>query len=305
LAELADPTPPVAAIVQAHKEESREPIKFHTGEKLTVDEASLLTIDRPVRVVLCVGPQDAGKTTFIARIGELFRVGASRRLRFAWSKTLCAFERATWLATIASGAGKPDTPRTHRPENDTFLHLCIYLDEQPAAKSEILISDLAGETFPTALASREFCGQQRALARADHIVVFLDCHSIIDSGKRHSERDNALTFLRRVTAVRTDLAPIHLHIILSRWDYVTRSDQREAHESFCDAIEADVTARAGNRFATLRFHRIAARPAGMPPTDDVVRALLEAWIDSEATVPVPPIPRCRRPARDFSAFGIP
>src|SRR5437667_218633 len=49
-----------------------EPYRFHSGEKLTVSEASRLLNDRHARMVLCAGAQWAGKTTFLARLGEMF-----------------------------------------------------------------------------------------------------------------------------------------------------------------------------------------------------------------------------------------
>lgn len=100
-----------------------DPYRFHSGEKLTAAEASRMMSAIPVKMVLCAGPQWAGKTTFLARIGEMFRNGSFSGFRFAGSKTLCAFERVTWLATIASGAGQRDTKRTHRVEKDTFFHV--------------------------------------------------------------------------------------------------------------------------------------------------------------------------------------
>src|SRR6266536_4888663 len=56
-----------------------KPRRFHTGEKLTVPEASRILNDRSVRVVLCAGAQWSGKTTLLARLGEMFRDGSFGR----------------------------------------------------------------------------------------------------------------------------------------------------------------------------------------------------------------------------------
>ena len=119
----ADPTPD--KVTAPTSDTAPAPRRFHTGEKLTVSEASCLLNERPARVVFCAGSRGSGKTTFLARLGEMFRDGSFSRYRFAGSLTLCGFERASWLATFTSGAGRPDTPRTRRVENDTFLHLRI------------------------------------------------------------------------------------------------------------------------------------------------------------------------------------
>lgn len=280
-----------------------QPYRFHSGEKLTVSEASRVMNERAVRMVFCVGAQRAGKTTFLARLGEMFRKGLFRRVRFAGSKTLCAFERATWLATIPSGAVRPDTSRTQRRENDTFLHLRVHPEGEPWSHSDILISDLAGETFPEAVASREFCAAQRALVRADHLVLFLDCDSLVGNAKRHSEFDNALGFLRQVAAVKHDPELLHVHVVFSRWDYVTRHAQRQTHEDFCKLVETKLSERYGNSFASLKFWRIAARPVESPPTDAAIQDLFSAWLETSPTAHAPTVERINHPARDFSAFG--
>jgi hypothetical protein len=277
---------------------------FHSGEKLSVVEASRLLHDRPVRVVLCVGAQDSGKTTFFARLGEMFRDGSFAQFRFATSLTLCAFERATWLATVTSGVGHPKTKRTHRRENDTFLHLGVQQINDPGRDFEVLLSDLAGETFPTAVASRQFCADLCALARADHLCVFLDCAQLTDSAKRHTERDNARAFLQRVIAVKHDPKALRVQILFSRWDYITSHPQRAALEKSCLAIEADFNKRFGASFAELVFKRIAARPDEGRPTNEEIQSLFAHWLDTALFLPTSPAVRNRQPARDFSAFGL-
>src|SRR5258708_3476960 len=155
-------SPVVATLPATDAPSVAESRRFYTGEKLTVLEASRLLNERPAQVVLCVGAQFSGKTTFLARVGEMFRDGSFARYRFGGSLTLCAFERATWRATITSGAAHPDTERTHRRENDTFLHLRVYPAGDSDGRLELLISDLAGETFPTAVASTQFCADLRS-----------------------------------------------------------------------------------------------------------------------------------------------
>lgn len=279
--------------------------RFYTGEKLTISEASQFLNERPARVVLCVGAQWSGKTTFLARVGEMFRDGSFARYRFGGSLTLCAFERATWRATIASGADRPDTIRTHRRENDTFLHLRVYPAADPDGQLELLISDLAGETFPTAVASREFCADLRSLASTDHLVLFLDCANLADHARRHPECDNASAFLHRVSAVKHQPKTLQVQVVFSKWDYITRHSERAAKETFCEATQADFTERFARSFASIEFWRIAARPdGGTPPTNDDIQSLFARWLEAAPHAPTPPAARNRHPARDFCGFGL-
>ena len=289
-------TPPVSP--------APEPYRFHSGEKLTVAEASRIMNDRPVRMILCAGAQWAGKTTFLARIGEMFRDGSFRKFRFAGSKTLCAFERATWRATLPSGAARPETLRSGRREADTFLHLRVYPSGELSSHQDILISDLPGEIFPEAVALRDFCANQRAIARADDLVLFLDCRSLVNMAERHAERDNALRFMGQVAAVKHDFDMLHVHIVFSRWDFVANHPQRQVHEDYCKAIETKFVERYGKLLPPLKFWRIAARPDGLPPTDDEIQSLFCHWL--EAPQPLTEIVTARKhnAARDFSAFGL-
>src|ERR1043166_8386683 len=278
---------------------------FHSGAKITTHECSRMLNEKPARVVFCAGSQESGKTTFLARIGEMFRDGSFSRYRFAGSRTLCGFERATWLATIASGAGRPATKRTRRVENDTFLHLTVHPADEPTNHLELLISDLAGETFPTAVASREFCEGLHSLARADHLVTFMDCARLGDSVSRHAERDNARAFLQRVTSVKHDHEGLHVQVAFSRWDYALRHANPEAQQKYLAEIQEDLQQRFGSSFATLEFLRIAARPDdGIHRTDADIQAMLARWIEMRAPTLKHSAQRCQNPARDFSAFGL-
>lgn len=305
LPENAEPSSAAPIAQTTNATSMTEPRRFHTGEKLTTAEASRFLNGKPARVVLCVGSRRSGKTTFLARIGEMFRNGSFAKYHFAGSLTLCGFERATWLATIASGAGRPDTPRTRRVENDTFLHLCIRPEDDNSRKLDLLISDLAGETFPMAVATKEFCTDLLALGRADHLVVFLDCARLVDSAQRHTECDNARTFLQRAGAVKNQPRSLYVQVVFSRWDYVLRHQERPAQEKFCHATELDFKKRFGDTFAGLEFRRIAARPSdGIEATNGEIQSLFAHWIETPSQQSQPAMARNRQPVRDFSAFGL-
>lgn len=299
--EAAEETTPVAPIPPP----APEPFHFHSGEKLTAPEVSRIMNATPITMVLCAGAQWAGKTTFLARIGEMFRDGSFKDFRFAGSKTLCAFERVTWLATIASGGGQPDTKRTRRGEKDTFFHIQVQSVGSPENRMHVLISDLPGEIFPSVLSIKEVCDEQLALARTDHLVFFVDCGSIVDSAKRHSERDMACCFLSQVKKCRYDPSTLQVSVVFSRWDKVTASESRQEHEEYCNVIESEIRQRFESVFGDLRFDRIAARPdPGSSQTNAEIQAIFGRWLEDRRKFPLVTIFRSPNPARDFSAFGL-
>jgi hypothetical protein len=259
----------------------------------------------PSRVILCAGSRDSGKTTFLARIGEMFRAGKFARYNFAWCFTLCGFERASWLATISSGVPRPKTKRTSRIENDKFLHLRVRPAEDKSRKFDLLISDLAGETFPTAVSTKDFCVNLQALATCDHLVVFLDSERLVHPVERHAERDNVAKFLQRVAEVKHNPKDLNVQVIFSRWDYVLLHADPAAATKYCDGIEADLKQKFTDVFAAIKFLRIAARPnPGVVATDAEIQSLFGYWIETPLQ-PVPTLaPRIRQPVRDFGAFGL-
>jgi hypothetical protein len=277
---------------------------FHSGEKLTCSEASRMLNALPARVVLCAGAQSAGKTTLLARIGELFRAGSFKGFRFAGSKTLCAFERSSWLATISSGAENPDTKRSHRVDKYTFYHLQDKRLGSVEHRFDILISDLPGELFREVLATKEICEEQLALACADHLVLFVDCASMIDSAKRHDEMDAVLSFLDQVAKCRHEPDLLYVTVVFSRWDYVLSHQYQERSVRNCSSLEVELQDRFSTAFCGLRFFRIAARPKGMDPTDLEIQELFNHLLEVIPMLPVPETWGVRRPARDFCAFGI-
>jgi hypothetical protein len=259
----------------------------------------------PSRVILCAGSRRSGKTTFLARIGEMFRAGKFARYKFAWCFTLCGFERASWLATISSGVTRPKTKRTPRIENDKFLHLRVRRVEDKSQKFDLLISDLAGETFPTAVSTKDFCVTLQALAACDHLVVFLDSERLVHQVERHTERDNVTKFLQRVAEVKHNPKNLHVQVIFSRWDYTLLHADPAAPKRYCEGIEAYLKDKFTDVFAAIEFLRIAARPnPGVTATDAEIQSLFGYWIETPLEAAQPPTVRIRQPVRDFSAFGL-
>jgi hypothetical protein len=305
VADKADPSVQVIETTLGNPEPyPPEVYQFHSGEKLTGSEASRMLNALPARVVLCAGAQSAGKTTLLAKIGELFRAGSFKNFRFAGSKTLCAFERASWLATISSGAENPDTTRSYRVEKDTFYHLQVKRLGSLEHRFDVLISDLPGELFPEILANKEICEEQLALSRADHLVLFVDCASMIDSAKRHDERDSILSFLDQVLECKHEPDLLFVAIVFSRWDYVLTHQNQDSCDRNCSSLEAELRDRFSTAFCGLRFFRIAARPKGMKPTDMEIQEFFNHLLEA---IPMPPVPKTfgvSRPARDFCAFGM-
>ena len=92
------------------------------ADTLPLAEASSLLRRGDARVIAIIGPRDAGKTSLIASLYELFQEGPVSEIGYAQSQTLHAFERACHDARAASRRTTPHTYRTSRGEVQ-FYHL--------------------------------------------------------------------------------------------------------------------------------------------------------------------------------------
>lgn len=275
---------------------------FHTGEKLTAADAGRVMEGEGGTVVLCAGAADCGKTTFLARIGEMFASGQFVDWAFAGSLTLAAFERASWRATVLSRHTKPTTLRTHRRENDTFMQIRA-LDVGSRRSRNLLISDLAGESFPEFISSKLSCDGFAALQRADHLALFVSGKAIASPSSRHAEADNVTEFLNMVVASRGSCAGCHLQIVFSRWDMVEASEKRADLETYCADLEASISESFSERFRSVAFFRTSARPeASFVATDGEIQKIFSFWTSRHERSSRPfNVPISNRPARLFNA----
>lgn len=296
-----------AAPIEAEEVLEAGPAKdrvFHSGEKLALEECGRIMYARPTCLVVCAGSGDSGKTTFIARIREMFAEGSFKEFHFAGSLTLCAFERVSWLATITSGSGRPVTERSHIREKDEFFHLKARSVCDGRLRSDLLLNDLPGEAIASALQHKDYFDELPSVLRADHLTLFLDSQRLADFGERHAERDRAKQFLSRLQTVKHNCDSLDVTIVFSRWDYITRDVQRSAHEAYAETIEQDYRVRFGSAFHSLQFFRVAARPGlSQDRTDDAIQSIFARWLADPDGIALKAL-RHPSPKRDFSSFGL-
>ena len=123
---------------------------------LTPSEASRLLRRGDARVISIIGPRDAGKTSLIASLYELFQEGPVSEIGFAQSQTLHAFEQACHDARAASRRGAPDITRT--PLGGVRFYLSF------------IIIDPAGMVPLVALRRTKKPGSARAGTCRDHAI---------------------------------------------------------------------------------------------------------------------------------------
>ena len=227
--------------------EGREPL-ITTDQFLTLADTEDLAERHGLTVVLIAGEYESGKTTLLVALwNSLLSHGAIADAHFAGSRTALGFERRAWLARLACHGEKPDTDRTHESENG-FLHLRLAAHD---CMHEVLLSDVAGETFRQVRYGTPFREKIEWLDTANLALFLIDGEGFADDGRRSSALSNTR---RLIGQLRESGATPSVAVVLAKADLIT-TDLREkwdregqvllelAREIDTDAVLLEITAR--------------------------------------------------------------
>ena len=169
-------------------------IALRPATSLQLSRASNLLGRQDSRVIAIVGPREAGKTSLIASLFDLFQEGPVANISFAGSETLHAFEMACHDSRAASRRATPLQERTAHGEV-RFYHLDVAEDSSPNNMT-LLIGDRAGEEYRTAADDVSQAGPFPEVARADTVTVLVDGARLLDNRTRHNTRSETGLMLR-------------------------------------------------------------------------------------------------------------
>lgn len=267
---------------------------------LDITEARRIAGRGPCIVVALAGMPECGKTSLLARLHQLFQASSVAEFDFAGSQSLPHFEEMNWRATIESGESKVKMTRSSSQFDNSFLHLAVRSTSNET-HVELLLNDIAGETFKKAVTAQSKCQKLVALARADHLVVLVDGGELAEPALRHYQVEQVRDFLQRVLQSGQCGAHTALHIVTSKLDKL------RGHEAIADNMEADFETILRSAVGSLNFWRIAARPMdGSLPTKKRIGELFAFWAGTTHRYPTPTpsiVPR-HVWARDFCRYGI-
>lgn len=290
--EAIEPTP-ITPPVERQPESLFEPLPGTAP--LDVEEARYFSKRGRAVVVALVGMPDSGKTSLLARLHQLFQAGTLTGFDFAGSRSLPRFEEMNWRATFQSGVSKPDMLRSPAQFDNSFLHLAV----RPGgggARVDLLLNDISGETFKTAIDVQSSCEKLVALARADHLVALVDGEALANADLRYLHVNQVCDFLQRVTQGRQCGAQTALHLVVSKLDRLSSSI------AVVEKLENKISQQFFGKFGSIGFSRIAARPMdGTTPTNRPICELFAKWVTTSHRYPAPTMPAVTRItwARDF------
>ncbi|MFC0403114.1 TRAFAC clade GTPase domain-containing protein [Paraburkholderia rhizosphaerae] len=254
---------------------------------LTPAEASGVLRKGKCRVIAILGPSDAGKTSLIACLYDLFQEGSVAENEFAHSRTLHAFELTCHDARAASRRGVPHINRTPIGEV-SFYHLEIG-GVSTGRRLALLLGDRAGEEYREAANDVSVVATFPEVSRADTLTVLVDGERLLDAGARHNVRGDVVMLLQGLQDGDGLRAMPRLALVLTKLDVVTESHQGQRALRDFEALLADVRHLFGTRFEEVAPFQVAASPktnAALRGTG--VPDLLAFWL-KPAAPPVAPV----------------
>jgi hypothetical protein len=289
-------------IVPAESGANSEPeatptVSMPLSTTMSVDQADHALKSKESRVVAIAGPPDAGKTSLIAGLYDLFQLGRVGGIAFGRSFSLQAFEEATHSSRAASRRESPDTARTPRGEV-RFYHLDL-VDTQSGAAPTVLIGDRAGEEYLEARSNPDAAKSFPELRRADVLTMLVDGQRLLDIGRRHNVRSEIRQTIQAFFEAGAIRRSQRLAIVLTKVDMIRNSEEGPRALTDFDAIVASLRTTYGSKFGTVEAFIIAAQPKSNGATrGEGLDGLLAYWMaepiryrPSGATVQVPPSDR--------------
>jgi hypothetical protein len=245
---------------------------------MSVGEADVALKSKECRVIAIAGPQDAGKTSLIAGLYDLFQLGQVGSIAFGQSYSLHAFEEAAHDSRAASRRESPDTARTARGEV-RFYHLNL-VDTESGAAPTVLLGDRAGEEYLEARSNPDSAKSFPELSRADVITMLVDGQRLLDVGRRHNVRSEIRQTIQAFVEAGAVSPSQRLAIVLTKVDMVRKSEEAGSRAlADFEGLVANLRTSYGSKFAAVERFIIAAQPkSDGAKRGDGLDGLLAYWM---------------------------
>ncbi|MCP2209675.1 TRAFAC clade GTPase domain-containing protein [Bradyrhizobium diazoefficiens] len=277
---LEAPASDGAAQVEAHG------IVLPSGDLLDQEEASQVLRRGASRVIAVVAPREAGKTTLIASVFELFLRGPIGPFRFSGSRTMYAFERACHPSRGVSQNARPKTERSLLT-TVKFYHAALCRPDGDVL--DLVVADRNGEDYGAAADNTEVVQDFVEIRRADTITFLLDGKQLADLVTRSSVGPELLAIVQAlVDGGAIDGRP-SVALVLTKLDEIERSADSARAKSDFAKIVAKFREFHADSFGEIRSFEVAACPSDTSlDLGHGVASLLAYWQDVvKPSIPTP------------------
>ena len=262
-------------------------IPMLSGGTLSIADTSMLLRQSMSKVIAVIGPSDAGKTSLIASLYDLFQDGPVAGAEFAGSLSLYEFENVCHDARAASRRGTPHIRRTPRGEVK-FYHLRLGYG-QPPQSVELALADRAGEEYRAAIEDVSVVSTFVEVSRADALTILVDGSRLLDIGARHNLRSEIELILQALSEAGCLTSLPRLGIVLTKIDLIEGSQEKDRVLSDFDDLVSSIKRLFGSLFLQVLPFRIAASPKSPTTRRGAgIAELLTFWLEptpSPITVP--------------------
>ncbi|WP_316175078.1 TRAFAC clade GTPase domain-containing protein [Bradyrhizobium sp. SZCCHNRI1073] len=265
----------------------RHGIILPSGDLLNQEEASQLLRRGNARVIAVVAPKDAGKTTLIASVFELFLRGPIAPFEFAGSRTMYAFERACHPSRGVSRNARPKTERTLLT-TVKFYHAALRKNDDDAL--DLVVADRNGEDYGSAPDDTETVREFVEIHRADTITFLVDGRQLTDPVMRNRVGPDVLSIAQALIDGGAIEGRPRVALVLTKFDEIVRSADKDRPSRDFEKIVGKFRTLHADVFGEIRSFEVAACPSDTSlPLGHGVADLLAYWEETAPAV-VPKAP---------------
>ncbi|MHC4041334.1 TRAFAC clade GTPase domain-containing protein [Bradyrhizobium sp. 23AC] len=253
----------------------RHGIVLPSGDLLDQEKASQLLRRGDSRVIAVVAPKEAGKTTLIASIFELFLRGPIGPFEFAGSRTMYAFERASHPSRSVSRNARPETERTLLT-TVKFYHAALC--RPGGATLDLVVADRNGEDYGAAPDDTGVVREFVEIHRADTITFLVDGRQLVDPVTRSRVGADILAIAQALVDGGGVMGRPRVAIVLTKFDDIARSADKGRSRRDFEKIVEKFHALHASLFGEIRSFEVAACPSDVSlPLGHGVADLLAYW----------------------------
>jgi hypothetical protein len=269
--------PPASVDLTDAEDAETDVVVLSPATKLSLEEAAIILRREESRVLAIVGPFDAGKTSLIAGMYDLFQKGPIQENYFRGSETLHAFETSCHDSRAASERSIPDINRTPLGEVEFFQ---IGVTQQECAlRVSLLIGDRAGEDYRSATNDVQIVSSFHEVQRADTLTFLVDGNRLAQSVTRHQVQAELLRLVQALVDGGGTSPCQRVAIVLTKLDDIRASENSERAIADFEASVAKIRGIFAERFVTIEPFRVAASPKNALVTRGAGLAeLLNFWL---------------------------
>jgi len=252
---------------------------------LSLEDADELLRWREASVIAVVGERNGGKTTLVAEIYERFLRGPFADTFFCHSLSLLGFEMKSFQSRAESGAERPDTPRTSAQDGLRFFHLAVSDESDFQRRTDLLISERAGEIYREIRDNPERAVEMIELRKAAAIAFIIDGERVLDARKRAEVFASTRHIIRALDETGTIKPGTKVQLVTTKLDLLDGAEAAAALEALTE-FENRLIAAFGGTYQVSAFRTAARDPDGVVDPATGLAPLLRSWLTPPQPLPI-------------------